>query len=267
VDSGSRTVDVDGLRIGYRRAGSGAPLLLLHGAFSDSREWRPQLEGLADSFDVIAMDCIGCGASDKAPSGFKLPNYADLVARFLAALDIRSPHLGGLSFGSVYALLFYRYHPTVPRSLVLASAYAGWSGSLSTTEANSRTAWLEWALSHPVEFWGPDFLATVYSDAAPQALRDEAMAILRDVRMDAFGPVARTFAGADLRETLPRVRVPTLLVAGERDLRAPVPVARALQAEIPDARLVVIPGVGHGVNAEAPDAFNGAVREFLAGVG
>jgi pimeloyl-ACP methyl ester carboxylesterase len=54
-------VDVGGLEVAYRRAGRGKPLLLLHGAFADSRSWRPQLETLSDEFDVVAWDAPGCG--------------------------------------------------------------------------------------------------------------------------------------------------------------------------------------------------------------
>src|SRR4051812_37214192 len=91
---------VDGLRVAYRRAGSGEPVLLLHGAFSDSREWRPQLDGLSDRFDVIAPDCLGCGQSDDPPTGFTLRDYADVVAGFAEALGLDQVHLGGVSFGS-----------------------------------------------------------------------------------------------------------------------------------------------------------------------
>src|SRR3712207_7412875 len=123
MDAEARTVDVAGLRIGYRRAGRGKPLLLLHGGFSDSREWRPQLEGLSDELDVTAMDCLGCGASADAPPGFQIRDYADVAAGFLRALGLESAHVGGISFGSLYALVLYRHHPETVRSLILAGAY------------------------------------------------------------------------------------------------------------------------------------------------
>src|SRR3712207_2083319 len=99
MDTGPRTVEVGGLRIGYRSTGRGKPLLLLHGGFSDSREWRPQLDDLSDELDVIAMDCLGCGASADPPPGFQLADYADVAAGFLAALRLTSAHVGGISFG------------------------------------------------------------------------------------------------------------------------------------------------------------------------
>jgi pimeloyl-ACP methyl ester carboxylesterase len=257
-------VDVDGLRLGYRRAGAGEPLLLLHGGFSDGREWQPQLDGLSDRFDVIAMDCLGCGRSDDPPAGFALRDYADVVAGVVRALRLGCPHLGGVSFGSIYALAVYGEHPGIVRSLLLVSAYAGWAGSLAPEEVERRVRWAEDAFARPVDEWGAEFLRTVYSDGAPQSLLDDAFAVLRDVRAEGFAPVARTFFAADLRGVLSRVRVPTLLVAGELDKRSPTEVAETMRNLIEGAQLVVIPGAGHGVNGEASEEFNAAVREFLS---
>ncbi|MDQ3474975.1 MAG: alpha/beta fold hydrolase [Actinomycetota bacterium] len=110
-----RRVDVCGLRIAYRRAGSGEPLLLLHGAFSDSREWRSQLDRLSATFDVIAVDCPGCGQSDDPSDGFTLQDFSDSLAGFLAMLGVQCAHVCGLSFGSMYALVLYRHHPEIGR--------------------------------------------------------------------------------------------------------------------------------------------------------
>ena len=54
-------IEIEGLRIAYRRRGQGPPLVLLHGGFDDSRAWRPQLDGLSDEFTVVAWDAPGCG--------------------------------------------------------------------------------------------------------------------------------------------------------------------------------------------------------------
>ena len=67
----------------------------------------------------------------------------------------------------------------------------------------------------------------------------------------------------DLRGALPGINVPTLLVYGDQDVRASLTVAEDLQAAIPGSALVVLPGAGHVCNIEAPEAFNGAVRNFL----
>jgi pimeloyl-ACP methyl ester carboxylesterase len=74
------------------------------------------------------------------------------------------------------------------------------------------------------------------------------------------------FAAADLRDVLGTVRVPTLLLYGALDTRAPPVVAADLHDRIPGAELVMLPGVGHVTNVEAPEAFDAAVRRFLRSV-
>ena len=77
---------------------------------------------------------------------------------------------------------------------------------------------------------------------------------------------ARAFAEADLRDALPQVHVPTLLLCGEADARSPLPVAEALHAAIPRSTMVVLPGLGHESYLEAPERFNAEVRAFLRSV-
>ena len=130
------SVKVNGLQIAYKRRGKGVPLVLLHGAISDSRIWQPQLDDLAKDFEVVAWDAPGCGRSDDPPETFRLLDYADSLAGFIAALDLKQPHVLGLSFGGGLALEFYQRHPKIPRWLILASADAGWAGSLSAETVN-----------------------------------------------------------------------------------------------------------------------------------
>jgi pimeloyl-ACP methyl ester carboxylesterase len=77
-----------------------------------------------------------------------------------------------------------------------------------------------------------------------------------------FRAMARASAG-NVRDVLGRIEVPTLLVYGDNDVRAPLAVGEDLHAAIPGSRLVVLPGVGHVCNVEAPDEFNRVVRDFL----
>jgi len=75
--------------------------------------------------------------------------------------------------------------------------------------------------------------------------------------------MARAMAEADLRDLLPAIDVPTLLVHGAADERAPVAVGEAIRAAIPSATLVVMPAVGHECYLEDPERFNAVVRDFL----
>jgi pimeloyl-ACP methyl ester carboxylesterase len=107
---------------------------------------RPQVEGLRDEFTVVAWDAPGCGRSSDPPEGFRLPDYADRLAGLIDALGLGRPVVLGLSFGAGLALELSRRHPRVPRALVLASAYAGWAGSLPPEVVQER---LESCLREP----------------------------------------------------------------------------------------------------------------------
>jgi pimeloyl-ACP methyl ester carboxylesterase len=259
-------VEVDGLRITYERAGSGPPLVLLHGYVGDGpATWRYQLDGLSDAFTVIAWDAPGAGGSSDPPESFGTAGYADALAGFIAALGLEAPNVAGLSFGGILALALYRRHPAVPRSLVLASAYAGWGGSLPPEVADQRLRQaFDLADLSPDELVGT-LLPTMFS----QGTAPDAVAAL-GAAMRAFHPTGlRAMARAsaeNLRDVLPLIDVPTLLVYGAEDVRAPLAVAKDLEASIPPATLVVLPDVGHVCSIEAPEAFNQAVRTFLQGV-
>ena len=260
------TVMVDGRRIAYHRAGNGPPLLLLHGGWSDGREWWLQLEDLSDEFDVVAWDAPGCGGSDDPPTDATLEAYADAVAGFVSALGLGRPHVCGLSWGGGLALAVYRRHPELPRSLVLASAYAGWRGSLPQEEVEARIRRVREEIDRPPETWIDDYLPGFFAGEMPPEVLARVRSIMLDVRAAGTVAMLSAFADADLRDVLPTVAVPTLLLYGDADVRSPLAVANALHAAIPDSRLVVLPGVGHVTNLEAPAAFAAEVRRFLRSV-
>lgn len=256
-------VEVDGLTLVHRRAGGGRPLLLLHGAYEDGRVWSRQLEGLSDEFEVIALDLPGFGGSDDPPAGFGTTGYADCLAGFISTLGLERPNVLGLSFGSVVALALYQRRPDLPATLVLASAYAGWAGSLPPEEVERRVAQARREALRPADEFIPGWLPTLLTPAAAPALVEEVAGIMRDFHPE--GMLAALALGeADFRSLLPSISVPTLLLYGSQDVRSPAEtVGAALADAIPGSRLEVIPGAPHLANLEAPMEFNDAVRKFL----
>jgi pimeloyl-ACP methyl ester carboxylesterase len=257
-------IEAGGLQIWFERNGTGPHLILLHGALSDSREWRRQLDSLSDDFTVVAWDAPGCGRSSDPPETFRLPDYADCLMAFIRKAGIERPCILGLSFGGGLALEFYRRYPAVPERLVLVSAYAGWKGSLPPEIVAER---LEMALQDSEKPPGKlvdSMIPTLFSRSVSAELIDEIKAIMSGFHPSGLRTMARAFSEADLRDVLPRISIPTLLLYGEDDKRAPLDVARKLHAEIPGSRLVVIPGAGHQINMEAPEEFDAEVRVFLS---
>jgi pimeloyl-ACP methyl ester carboxylesterase len=258
-----REAQVGDLRIGYAEAGEGPPLVLLHGGWSDWRIWRPQLHGLGEELAVAAWDAPGCGRSSDPPDSWRMEDYADCLAAWLEAVGIERPHVLGLSWGGTLALALYGRHPEIPSSLVLASSYAGWAGSLPAEEVARRLERVLGELERPPDEWASDYIPGFLTDAAPPGLGDEIATIMCDLHPDGTRTMLAAMAEADLRDVLPRIEVPTLLLYGELDTRSPLPVAEELHREIPGSQLVVLPGVGHLASAERPDDFNAAVRAFL----
>jgi len=260
-------VDVSGLRIAFRRRGRGPVLLLLHGAVCDSRVWRAQLESLSDSFTVVAWDAPGCGASSDPPDHFRLPEYAECLRGFLAAAGVHRPHVLGHSWGSALALALYGQSPGVVRSLVLVSAYAGWAGSLPPEEVEQRLRLALRIAEQPAGAFAPSAIPGLFSDALPADRAEELARIMAEIRPAGTGTMARAIAEADLRDVLPRIEAPTMLLYGDADERAPLSVAQQLHARIPRSRLVVMPGLGHECYLESAGAFDAEVRAFLATTG
>src|SRR5262249_14501920 len=209
-------------------------------------------------------DAGGWGGWGGPPGAWRLPDYADCLAGLIEALGLERPHVAGLSWGGGLALELYRRHPQLPRSLVLASAYAGWAGSLPPEVVAERLRQGMREAELPPAWWVPGYREGLFAAAAPAQVAEEALAIMLEVRRGGMRPMVQGLAEADLREVLPRIQVPTLLLYGDADRRSPPQVvAHDLHAKIPGSRLVVMPGVGHQCDMEAPDRFNAEVRSFL----
>ena len=256
-------IEVGGLTIAYRQAGSGPTLVLLHGAFEDSRVWIRQMEDLSDEFTVIALDAPGFGASDDPPPTWTTADYGNHLADVLDALGLDRPTLVGQSFGTVYALALCRQRPQAVGALVLISAYAGWAGSLSAEETERRLQQTERDLTAPVEQTIEKWRPTLLTPTAPPDVVELVATMMRDFRPTGIRPAVTALGAVDLRDVLATITVPTLLIYGDADVRSPADVVgRDMHARIPGSTLVVIPDAPHMINLEQPEALRAAIRRF-----
>jgi pimeloyl-ACP methyl ester carboxylesterase len=255
-------VDVSGSRIAFRRRGAGPVLLLLHGAVCDSRVWRVELETFADAFTVVAWDAPGCGGSDDPPEDFRMADFSRRLVGLIEGLDLGPAHLLGHSWGSALALETCRQRPDLVRTLVLVGAYAGWGGSLSPTEVRKRLDFALAAAEAP-ETFQPTSMPGLFSAAMPADRGEELAHIMSEIRPAGTRTMAHALAETDLREALPTIQVPTLLVCGDADTRSPLSVGEELHRAIPNSTVSVLPGLGHECYLESPAMFDAAVRPFL----
>jgi pimeloyl-ACP methyl ester carboxylesterase len=151
-------------------------------------------------------------------------------------------------------------------SLTLVGAYAGWRGSLPDADVDARLELCLRASELPPDDFASTMMPSMFSSAATASDVTDFEAAVRGLSPSGFRTMA-TAAAADLRPMLGQIAVPTLVVCGDQDVRAPLEVAARLHAGIPSSRLVVLPGVGPVSPVEAPDEVSITIGDFLRSVG
>jgi len=249
--------------LAYQRAGESntEKLLLLHGIGSNSHSFAKQLADLGQSFDVVAWDAPGYGASSDPPANYSMAEFADAAAALLDVLGWQSAHVLGHSFGGVIAQMLHHRHARRVRSLILADTNAG-TGSMPDAAERTRQRLSE------LEQFGPRGLAerrapNLATSDAPAELVAQLIEIMAQIRAPGYTAAALAMGATDLRGQLARIDVPTLVLHGQRDTVIPLRTAEALAAAIPGAKLVTLRDAGHASNQQAPRAYNEAVRAFL----
>jgi pimeloyl-ACP methyl ester carboxylesterase len=170
--------------------------------------------------------------------------------------------VAGLSFGGILALALQRRPAARSSALILASAYAGWAGSLPPEVAEQRLRQALGLADGTPEAFVDALLPTMFSKPMPRETVDNFRASMQAFHPRGFRTMARASA-EDVRDVLPAHRRPD--VAGVRRTRhsRTLTVAEALYAAISGSKLVVLPNAGHACNIEAPNEFNVAIRDFL----
>src|ERR1700730_11341677 len=113
------TARVNGVELYYERSGSGEPLVLVHGSWSDHHNWDPVVSALAESFLVLAYDRRGHSASERPSGQGSVLEDADDLAALIDELDLATAHVAGNSFGAIIALRAASRRPDVFRSLIV----------------------------------------------------------------------------------------------------------------------------------------------------
>jgi 3-oxoadipate enol-lactonase len=252
-----------GLELAYDEAGSGIPLLLIHGFPHNRTLWVGQLGGLPTHARCLAPDLRGFGGSTvQAP--YSIDQYADDLVAFLKALGIAQAVVCGLSMGGYVAFSMLRRHRERVRALVLADTRA----AADTDEARANRM----NLISFIEKQGIEALAARQLKSSvgrstfenhPQLVETVRRMMASTPREGAVGALRAMAARVDSTEMLAAIDVPTLVVGGAEDTFTPPDELRALAAAIPRSRVEVIERCGHVCPLERPAAFNHVVSEFI----
>jgi 3-oxoadipate enol-lactonase len=247
--------------LGIEESGKGPPVLFLHGVGSDKSAWRPQLDGLSDSFRCVAVDYPGYGDSSPAPAGTDRAGLARILLEAVQALGEARAHVVGLSMGGVMALEMARLAPQSILSLTLADSFAFHPDGADIDDRFQKAL-----RSKPMPEFAASRAPALVAPACPPALVADIQAVLGSIPMQSVAWASPLVWRADARDVLKGLRIPTLVLVGAEDRITPPDLSLELAQGIPRARLGVIGGAGHLSNLEKPTEFNRLLREFLEGL-
>lgn len=266
-----RFVDVDGVSTRVIEAGSGDPLILLHGTGGHAEAYLRNLAALSRRFHVLAYDMVGHGFSGKPDHPYTLDVYAAQLEGLLDVLGADRAHLSGESLGGWVAAWFAAAHPERVDRLVLTTPgniiskpetmrVIRESTMRAVTEASAETVRtrLEWLFAPGTRHLVTDELVAVrlaiYTlPGAEQAMRN--VLVLQD-------PEVRARYGW-AEEWTSRIQAPTLIIWTSDDPTGTYEEGEMLAGWIPGSRLVNVDGAGHWPQWEVPETFDRLHLEFL----
>jgi pimeloyl-ACP methyl ester carboxylesterase len=261
-----RRVQVGGAWRAWREhgAGSGLPLLLLHGIGSNARLWAGQFGPLGRTRRTIAWNAPGYKGSDPLPLDWPTPaHYAEAAVRLLDHLAIDRCVVVGQSLGAVMAVGLEAVAPDRVAALVLASPAAGYAvspGEALPPAVQSRI--------DDIRRLGPEAMADLraprlLSESASYAARELVRQAMAELEPQGYSQAARLLASADLVKAVATVRIPVLTIWGSADVITPPDRCRMVAEAAPGQNMLELEGPGHAMPAEAPELFNPAVAGIL----
>lgn len=269
-------LDLHGNRLAYQDEGQGEAILLLHGMAGSSETWRSVIRPLSRKYRVIAPDLLGHGRSAKPRSDYSLGAFAVLLRDLLDELGVARATIVGHSLGGDVALQFVYQHPDYCERLVLIGSGGlgpdvGWTLRLLSAPGAElimpiiappqvlsagekvRSWFAKMGIESPrgAEIW------SAYSSFSDAETRQAFLRTLRsvvDYRGQAVSALNRLNVRADM---------PIMAIWGEQDAMIPVQHAYAALEARPDARIEVMPGVGHFPQVERPTEVVDLIDDFI----
>jgi len=254
------------LRYGLQGPRDGGPaqhsFVLAHALGCDSSMWDALAQHLAGHGRVLRYDQRGHGGSEAPPGPYSMAELADDAARLIEELALGPVVWIGLSMGGMVGQELALRHPGLVRALVLANttsgypadAQAGWSQRIASVAQGGLESVVDGALQR---WFHPGFHARQAQTVAHWRKRVLAC------NAAAYIACCQAVAGIDTTARLPRIAVPTLVIAGALDQGTPPAMARVIAQGIPGARLVVLPEASHLSVLEQPEAFRAALDDWL----
>lgn len=247
-------------KIAWREAGSGSPLVFLHGLAVNNREWLPLFPRLARDFRVIAWDCPGYGGSDQLPMAKPdVHAYADALKALLDHLEIEHAGVVGDSLGGLIAAALAGSAPDRVDLLVLS----GMKPKPSEQEANEYLQWLQDLMTAGGQDFARRFAARLVAPGCDASARVWVSGMVSELNPIGFGRACHMVANTDAIELFKIVRAPLFLIHGELDEIAPAAEGRPIERVVRGAVTEIMTDTGHVPAVEKPEMLHRSLRGFL----
>ena len=261
----------DRVRLYYEEHGRGTPLVLAYGIGGNATMWDLNVPGLAARHRLILWEPRGHARSDSPedPAKYSFQRWALDLKAVLDHLGLRRAHLGGLSLGAGIATRFALRFPGRARSLVVTNSSSASGEPLSWQNVVMRARSIEITLTQGMDAMAEFAMAENPNVSERLALDPGAKAEFyeeyRRLAPIGYANSLRALLAMDhITDELPKLRMPVLLVGGDRDPSlAPM---RVMHRKIRGSKLVVLTPASHFANRDQPDAWNRTVLDFLARV-
>ena len=223
-------------------AGSGAPLLMLHGWGGRAESMAPITEALSRKYTVYAPDFPGFGGSEIPKTAWNVDDYRDFVLALMEKLDIPRADIVAHSFGCRVAIDLAAHCPEKVGRMVLTGA----AGLIPRRTLAYYVKVYTHKLGKKLGLKSKNVGSADYR-ALPETMKGTFVKVVNQ----------------DLRPLLPRVAAPTLLVFGDQDQETPVAFGRIMEKEMPHARLEIYPGLGHFAYLDRKEDFSAMALRHL----
>jgi pimeloyl-ACP methyl ester carboxylesterase len=265
TEPAAKDATVFGYKLHYLEAGSGSPIILLHGSGGEGARWMPTIQGLAGNFRVIAIDQIGFGQSDKPLTIYHTGVFAGFLAQFMKTIGVPKAVIMGQSMGAGVALYLAAHHPEMVERLVLVDG----GGYRSPSDAPSASPnWHNRQIANAGTLEeSREYMEKLYYDhsfVTDKLVEHNLTLRLRSgYTAESMQTAAERGLGGVSEEEVRGIKAPTLLVWGMNDPLSAVANADKLNAAIKNSRKVLFDKAGHYPFLEHADKFNQVVLDFL----
>lgn len=258
-----KTIATSQGKLSYRSGGKGEKIIFLHGLLGSAKAWAFQFFALSPAYNVIAWDAPGYALSDLVNA--EIDNYVQALHELIQASGNDQVSIVGHSMGGTVASRYVAKHPENVKCLILSCTHPGY-GDPETAPASEK---LEKRMQELAEIgseaygWNRAHDLLPFPDI-PQTVLAYAATIAAETRPDGLRRASRMLQLADNRSLLSQIRVPTLVLTGEKDKVVSPQLKSDLLTRVPFTKHIEMPGLGHAPYFQAPEYYNALIQDFIS---